>query len=151
MNLQYVKAKKKDAELLINLYNAAFYDDYIKYGECPAYGRSKEDMEESIDSFPKLIIYHNDIPIGVISVANRGNGEYYLGCLCVIPEFQGKGIGTQAIKYMLNYYSDWNKITLITPADKEANIDFYTKKCGFRIDGTEMDGNVKVVHFVMES
>ncbi|NLL94114.1 MAG: GNAT family N-acetyltransferase [Clostridiales bacterium] len=28
------------------------------------------------------------------------NGEYYIGCLCVIPSYQKKGIGTQAIKYI---------------------------------------------------
>lgn len=150
MNLTYVKARKEDADILIGIYNASFYDDYIKYGECPAYGRTRANMEESIEKFPKHIIYCDDIPVGAISVANRGKGEYYLGCLCVIPQYQGKGIGTQAVKFLLDYYSDWNKITLITPADKEDNVNFYTKKCGFKIDGTEMDGNVKVVHFLME-
>lgn len=150
MSLKYIKAKKEDADMLIEIYNASFYDDYIKYGECPAYGRTRESMEESIEKFPKLIIYCDDIAVGVISVANREGGEYYLGCLCVIPKYQSKGIGTQAVKYMLGYYTDWRKITLITPADKEENINFYTKKCGFKIDGTDMDGNVKVVHFLME-
>lgn len=150
MNLRYVKAKIEDADLLIKIYNASFYDDYIKYGECPAYGRSKEKMEESIEKYPKFIIYSENSPIGAISAEDRGNGEYYLGCLCVIPEYQGKGIGTKAFHYMLEYYSDWKKVTLITPADKEENIAFYTKKCGFEIDGTEMDGNVKVVHFLKE-
>lgn len=107
-------------------------------------------MEESIDKFPKMIICNDEIPIGVISVADKGNGEYYLGCLCIIPEYQGKGIGTRAVKYMLEYFSNWKRITLITPIDKEENIAFYTKKCGFKIDGTEMDGNVKVVHFCMK-
>lgn len=150
MNLKYIKAKKEDADILIKVYNASFYNDYIKYGECPAYGRTRTAMEESIEKFPKLIIYDADIPIGVISVENRGNGEYYLGCLCVIPGYQGKGIGTQAVRYMLDYYSDWNKITLVTPEDKVENIEFYTKKCGFRINGMEMDGTVRVVRFLME-
>jgi ribosomal protein S18 acetylase RimI-like enzyme len=150
MNLRYSKATKEDADLLIIIYNASFYDDYIKYGECPAYGRTRESMEESIERYPKFIIYHDDLAIGAISLVNRGDGEYYLGCLCIIPEYQGKGIGTQAVKFMLDYYSDWTKVTLITPEDKEENIAFYTKKCGFQIDGTEMDGNVKVVHFIME-
>ncbi len=44
----------------------------------------------------------------------------------------------------------WRKITLISPSDKGGNINFYTKKCGFIIDRTDMDGNVKVVHFLME-
>lgn len=150
MSLKYIKAKKEDADMLIEIYNASFYDDYIKYRECPAYGRTRERMEESIKKFPKLIIYSDDIPVGVISVENRGDGDYYFGCLCVIPQYQNKGIGTQAVKYMLDYYTDWRKITLITPEDKEENINFYTKKCGFIIDDTEMDGNVKVVHFLME-
>ena len=150
MGLKYIKANKQDADLLIGIYNASFYDDYIKYGECPAYGRTRESMESSLDKYPKRIIYYNDVPVGVISVANRGEGEYYLGCLCVIPEYQSKGIGTEAVKYMLGYYTDWSKITLITPADNERNINFYTKKCGFIIDGSYMDGNVKVVHFLME-
>ena len=150
MNLKYVKAKKEDADMLIEIYNTSFYDDYIKYGECPAYGRTRERMEASIEKFPKFIIYYNDIPVGVISAENRGEGEYYIGCLCVIPKYQGKGIGTQAVKFMLGYYTDWRKITLRTPADKQENIDFYTKKCGFTIDGTDMDGNVKLVSFLME-
>ena len=150
MILKYIKAQKEHADMLIEIYNASFYDDYIKYGECPAYGRTREVMEASIEKFPKLIIYCDDIPIGVISVENRDGGEYYLGCLCVIPKYQSKGIGTQAVKYMLDYYKDWSKIMLITPADKDENIKFYTKKCGFIIDSTSMDGNVKVVHFLME-
>jgi ribosomal protein S18 acetylase RimI-like enzyme len=150
MDLQYVKAEKMDAGLLIRLYNESFYDDFVRYGECPAYGRSTEAMEASIEQYPKMIIYSEGTPVGVISVGIRGNGEYYLGCLCVIPSYQGKGIGTQAFRYLLDYYKDWRKITLITPVDKEENVAFYTEKCGFRIDGKEMDGQVKVCHFVME-
>jgi ribosomal protein S18 acetylase RimI-like enzyme len=68
----------------------------------------------------------------------------------VLPQYQGKGIGAQAVKFMLDYYADWNKVTLVTPADKVENIEFYSKKCGFSIEGTKMDGNVEVVHFLME-
>jgi ribosomal protein S18 acetylase RimI-like enzyme len=150
MSLKYIKAKREDADLLIDIYNQSFYEDYIKYGECPAYGKSKEIMEASIEKSPKLIIYNDDIPVGAVSISDRGEGEYYLGCLCVVPDYQNRGIGAQAINYVLDYYSDWKKVTLITPADKDKNISFYTKKCGFKIDGTEMDGNVKVVHLKME-
>jgi len=139
-----------NTDMLIEIYNASFYDDYIKYGACPAYGRTRASMEESIEKYPKMIIFSDDIPIGAISIENKGNGEYYLGCLCVTPQYQGKGIGTQAVKFMLDYYEDWNKVTLVTPADKEENINFYTKKCALRIYGTKMDGNVKLVHLLME-
>ena len=41
-------ASSEDAERLIEIYNAAFYSDYLRYGTCPGYGLTKELMEESI-------------------------------------------------------------------------------------------------------
>ena len=45
MELFYKNADVKDATILVGIYDSAFYDDYILYGECPAYGRSVENME----------------------------------------------------------------------------------------------------------
>ncbi|WP_419071171.1 GNAT family N-acetyltransferase [Pseudoruminococcus massiliensis] len=73
-----------------------------------------------------------------------------MGCLCVIPEYQSKGIGTQAFKHTQSVYSDWRKITLITPADKEENIKFYTQKCGFSVASKSMDGNIEVINLYIE-
>jgi len=150
MKIEYRKADIADAELLIDIYNSAFYSDYIKYGECPAYGQTKEMMEKSIVNYPKFIILFNDMPVGCISCKQLEEGIYEVGCLCVVPEYQGKGIGTQAINFITSYYEDWDKITLITPIDKKENVKFYTEKCGFDIVSTEMDGNVKVARFVLE-
>ena len=150
MKLRYVKAGKKDADLLINIYNNAFLGDYVRYGECPAYGKTIDEMEASIEKFPKLIIFCEDNPVGAISVDDRGNGIYYLGCLCVMPEYQGRGIGTQAFHYILDLYNNWKELSLVTPADKEENIKFYTEKCGFIIDRIEMDGSAQVAHFLLE-
>ena len=33
---------------------------------------------------------------------------------------------------------------------KHENVRFYTEKCGFQIVGTEKDGNVELVRFLME-
>lgn len=77
-------------------------------------------------------------------------GSYEIGCLCIIPKYQGKGIGTKAFQYALAYYDDWESFTLVTPVDKEENVKFYTEKCGFHIVYEEMDGNVKVVRFLRE-
>ena len=73
-----------------------------------------------------------------------------MGCLCVIPEFQGRGIGTAAMNFAKSYYSDWKKFTLITPIDKTENVRFYTEKCGFQIVSAEMDGNVELARFVIK-
>lgn len=150
MVLTYKKASQADANMLIEIYNSSFYEDYICYGECPGYGKTKEQMELSIFKFPKYIIMKDGIPVGVISFENKGNGHYYLGCLCVIPTYQGMGIGTRSFRYMLSICPEWKQIALVTPSDKEQNIKFYTEKCGFSIVGKEMDGNVEVTKFLLE-
>ena len=150
MNIEYRKADIADAQLLIDIYNSAFYSDYVKYGECPAYGHTKKTMEKSILNYPKFIILYNDEPVGCVSCKEVNARVYEVGCLCVVPQFQGKGIGTQAMKFVTSHYDDWDKFTLVTPIDKKENVKFYTEKCGFEIVSTEMDGNVKVARFVLE-
>jgi ribosomal protein S18 acetylase RimI-like enzyme len=150
VKVEYRKADITDAELLIDIYNSAFYSDYIKYGECPAYGKTKEMMEKSIIDYPKFIILYNSKPVGSVSCKKLEAGLYEVGCLCVVPEFQGKGIGTFAMEFVKSYYTDWNKFTLVTPVDKSENVLFYTEKCGFYIQSLEMNGNVNVARFVLE-
>ena len=150
MDIEFRKANKEDAELLIDIYNSSFYSDFIRYGECPAYGKTKKMMEQSIIDYPKFLIMYDSNAVGCISCRETEKGIYEVGCLCVIPEFQGKGIGTSAMFFAKSYYSDWKKFTLITPADKAENIRFYTDKCGFAIQSAEMNGNIKVVRLVLK-
>ncbi|MBQ1743433.1 MAG: GNAT family N-acetyltransferase [Clostridiales bacterium] len=147
MELFYKNADINDAETLIDIYDSAFYDDYILYGECPAYGRSVENMEQSVQEFPKVIAYDQGKAVGVISYKPEGSGKYYIGCLAVKKEEQGKGIGTALMRHFLDEHPDWNEITLVTPCDKEQNIRFYTERFGFDITGEESDGHVKVLWF----
>nr|MDD6335568.1 GNAT family N-acetyltransferase [bacterium] len=147
-NITYRFAQRQDAELLIQIYNAAFYCDFLRYGHCPAYGRGKAQMEASIQRYPKAILLYEGKPVGVLSAQDRGNGMIYLGCLCVLPAYQGKGIGTQAIAKLEQLYPNWRQIELITPADKQQNLDFYIKKCGFTLAGQEKDGPVCVAKLI---
>ena len=150
MTMKYRKAVLEDAELLVDIYNASFYDDYLRYGSCPGYGQTKEMMEESISKYLKHIILCDNEPVGCVSCIKLENGVYEVGCLCVIPEYQGKGIGTQAIQFVKKFYEYWERITLVTPIDKKENVKFYTEKCGFHIESNERDGNVELFRFVAE-
>ena len=149
MTIEYRQAALEDAELLINIYNASFYSDYLRYGSCPGYGKTKEMMEESISKYPKYIILCDNEPVGSISFKKLEKGVYEIGCLCVVPEYQGKGIGTQAIQFAKTLYEDMEKLTLVTPIDKKENVKFYTEKCGFHIESIERDGNVELARFVI--
>ena len=151
MDIQIKSVTTEDAEVLVNIYNEAFYEDYVKYGECPGYGKSVSDMEKSINETLKYIAYVGENPVGAISVLKKDDGLYYLGALCVIPEYQRMGIGHKLLEFFKDQNKDWKKIELVTPTDKERNISFYTKKCGFEIGSEEMDGMVKVYHFSLNN
>ena len=150
MTIEYRRAALEDAEVLVNIYNASFYDDYVRYGSCPGYGITKEKMEKTIGTYQKYVILCDKEPVGCVSCKKLEKGIYEVGCLCVIPEYQGKGIGTRAIQFIKTLYEDWEKLTLVTPISKKENVKFYTEKCGFRIAETERDGNVELARFVAE-
>ena len=81
MKIEYRKAAIEDAEVLINIYNAAYYDDYIRYGYCPGYGITKEGMEESIRVFNKYIIMCDNMPVGCVS-SKQWKQEYMRLATC---------------------------------------------------------------------
>lgn len=150
MTITYRRAMPEDAGLLVSIYNASFYGDYLRYGACPGYGRTREAMEVSIRKYPKFLILCDGVPVGCVSCQEQAAHVYEIGCLCVVPAFQGRGIGTQAVRFVKAHYGDWQRLTLVTPADKRKNVRFYTEKCGFRVAGTEKDGNVTLARFVVE-
>ena len=150
MTTEYRKAVSEDAEMLVNIYNAAFYSDHVRFGACPGYGKTTEMMEASIRDNPKYIILCDNRPVGCVSCKMLEKKEYEITCLCIIPEYQGKGLGTQAVRFVKALYDDWEKITLVTPVDKKENVKFYTEKCGFHIVSIETDGNIELARFVTE-
>ena len=72
-------------------------------------------MEKSIIGYPKFIILCYNEAVGCVSCKGLEMNVYEVSCLCVVPKYQGKGIGTQTIKFVKERCSDWKKITLITP------------------------------------
>lgn len=77
--MEYKYADINDTEVLIEIYNSAFNDDYIHYGQCPAYVRTKESMEKSLKKYPKIIAYDRSKAVGVISYSIEEPGKYYIG------------------------------------------------------------------------
>jgi len=146
MDIKFVRATIDDADVLINVRNQSFYADYIKYGECPGYSNSIESMISTILNRIMYKIICNDQIVGNISVRDNHDNTYYLGCLCIIPEYEDKGIGQQAIRFIESEFPDAVCWTLETPADKEKNHYFY-KKMGYIIVKEYMNGSVKVVLF----
>lgn len=146
MEIKYERATIDDVEALINVRNQCFYSDYVKYGECPGYNISKENMTKKIsNNISYKIICDNKI-VGNISVTDNNDNTYYLGCLCVIPDYENQGIGQESLRFIESEFPNATVWTLETPADKERNHYFY-KKASYTIVKEYMSGSVKLVLF----
>lgn len=127
MSVDIMKASFEDIDKLIEVQNESFYDDFIMYGECPAYNESKQAMEEYIkNAIVYKILWDNEI-IGDVIVRKKENGLYYLRVICVIPKYQNFGVGKKAIQFIENDISDAAEWELITPAKSYRNHHFYEK------------------------
>jgi ribosomal protein S18 acetylase RimI-like enzyme len=146
MKIEFIRATAEDTDELVEVQNKSFYSDYIRYGECPGYNHSKAEMEDIVQKRVAYKILCDGQVVGDILVRDNGDHTYFLGCLCVIPEYENMGIGQKAIQYLETEFSDAVLWTLETPADKYRNHYFY-KKMGFRIAKESVDGSVKIVLF----
>ena len=81
-------------------------------------------MRDSLRRVPKQILLFGGVPVGVLSYERRDDGSVYLGCLCIVPEMQGRGLGTRAFAHMLEECPEAHRFELVTPADKVQNIAF---------------------------
>lgn len=142
MEIEFIRATEADAEELVKVQDQSFLEDYLKYGQCPGYGRSVESMKASIKNSTQYKIVVDMQIIGKVSVKATDN-HAHLDCLCVIPTYQHKGIGQRAIAFIESQFPAVNYWSLETPKDKLRNIMFY-EKSGYFIDGELLDG-VKVV------
>jgi ribosomal protein S18 acetylase RimI-like enzyme len=146
MKIEFEKANIDDIEELIDVRNQSFYEDYVKYGECPGYNLTKETMTEVIlNRIVYKIICNNKI-VGSISIKDNNDNTYFVGCLCVIPEYENRGIGRGALRFIESKFQSAEVWRLETPADKERNHCFY-KKSGYKIVKEYMNGSVKIVLF----
>ena len=146
MTIQFERAVLEDADALISVQNQSFYSDFIKYGVCPGYNRSHDSMVESISRNNVYKILCDSIVVGDIIVKDSGNGNYFLGCLCVIPDYENKGIGQHAMKFIDTSFPYAKHWSLETPSDKLRNHYFY-KKHNYEITKEYTIDNVQISLF----
>lgn len=130
-NLRFERAAAGDANTLIAVQNAAFHDDFLAYGECPAYRESLPDMERQIQTRIVYKILDGTTVIGDIIARKLEEGKYYLRVLSVAPAYQNRGIGQKALEFLFCEISDAVSWELITPHKSIRNHHLY-EKMGFR-------------------
>ncbi|MEO3944689.1 GNAT family N-acetyltransferase [Gorillibacterium sp. CAU 1737] len=146
LNITFERASLDDVKDIIEVKNKSFYEDYLNYGESRGYNNTVEGITRTVQ---ERIVYkiqaYGDM-IGYISITKNSEDDFYLNCLCVVPEYENKGIGQMAMTFMENQFPLAKHWSLEALADKERNHNFY-KKHGYQLTNEYMDGAVKIVLF----
>lgn len=127
MNYELKKINLNDYEFIYKTKK----DAYIKYVE-EIWGPWNEEVQREL--FKKFIdtnkdniyiIYLDNQKIGFYQGYILENGDYEVGNICIIEEYQSKGIGTKILLNILNEYEDKNIHIQYFKQNKVGNL--YTK------------------------
>lgn len=139
-----------DVDILTQIQQKAFQPLYEKYhDEGNPCLRDKRDILCRLDnkSFLYLTILSDDKIVGGILYRLKGStpfvknlmfGKYYLTRVYILPEFQNKGIATEAILQSEKFLKNLRKLYVDFPADLDKNRKCYTK-CGYKDTGKRLE------------
>lgn len=141
MNFEFRKSAVSDAEEIILVKANAFKEEVTIYGHGPNEMDSIEretEFIESLDSnnFSYILLDDGKI-IGGMGGVNKGNGNFYLGCIYVALEYQNKGIGSMLMKFLYDTFPNAITWTLETPYLSYRNHHFYEKHGFVKVGETE--------------
>ena len=138
------RAVIEDADILTHIQKRAFDDDNKrKPSGCSMEGPPGYDSvtwnAHWIEKTPYFTILFQDQVVGGIIVFPVGAAHYELGRIWVDPNFQGRGIGQQAVRLMLGAFAAAARWTVGTPGWALRNQHFYEKLGFVRVRETEVD------------
>ncbi|MGI6402704.1 MAG: GNAT family N-acetyltransferase [Oscillospiraceae bacterium] len=144
MKIRFEPATLWQVEEMIELHNQAFARDWQENGCSFGYGHSPETMAGLLLTCQAYRILNGEEAVGCLLYREVGEEDFYLESLCVIPSYQGKGVGHLAMDYIINLHPKARHWALMTPADHKANREFYGHH-GFVVTQVFEDGGRSMV------
>lgn len=110
---------------ILNLYNDVSWS---------AYTSNPEQLEQALKNSLKIwTAWEDDLLVGLARVVGDGCTIIYIQDILVLEEYQGKGLGSQFLKIILDEYQDVRQIILLTD-DTKKTIKFYEKNGLTQVD-----------------
>lgn len=137
MNITVEKATITDINKLVAIQKQAFERLYNIYNDNSSpYLRDEKEFESWFERGHDVYkIYANGILAGGITIFDKGNDEYYLARIYILPKLQKKGIAKTAILICEKNYPNAKRWFLDYPEDQVANKSCY-KACGYTDTGS---------------
>ncbi|MBB6716141.1 GNAT family N-acetyltransferase [Clostridium gasigenes] len=129
--LKVIQISSDIADIGHNIQKKSFeplLDKYHDYDGNPAM-ESVQVIKAKIDraNTTAYIFQLNDINVGWVRVMSFGEMTYKISALCVLPEYQNRGIAKEALKQIESYYPNASKWILDTIFQEKGNCHLYEK------------------------
>ena len=156
MDIELLKADESDAESLLEIQRKCFKDLYERYHD-DAGSPYTEDIQKMLykvtfkkGAYYKIVI--NGMLVGGIRVVEKEPGQFRIGIMYVLPEFQGKGIGQKALAMAESLYPKAESWELDCPEDLPSNRHCY-EKAGFEQIGEKeiINDKLTLVYYFKKS
>lgn len=110
------------------VYNAAVsVKDLADLRESIGWNRMENEYKNPLlTSYYHIAVYEEDILVGYVDCVSNGVTDAYIQDLMVHPDYQGRGIGTDLMKKMINYLKE-KHIYMISVVFEESLKPFYEK------------------------
>ena len=143
MKTQLVEINDDNIKEIIKLKVSKDQTQYIASNE-----DSIKDAKENADVARPFAIYHDGKAVGFTMFAfdeeyEDENDRYWLWRFMIDEKLQGKGIGSTALKAIIEYFKEngANNIRLSTKQSNTNALNLY-RKAGFKDTGEEIDGEI---------
>lgn len=130
MDLSYRQATEQDWELVRDLEKAA---GSVSPRFFLAYNTEQE-IKDYLQKCKVFFVVKDNQPIGTVAYTSKGPGYVSVDGLAILPQYAGKGYGTEAMKWVLDQIKDAEKIDLVVHPHNGGAIRIYLK-LGFQIEG----------------
>jgi len=134
--LRLLIATPADYPALAAIGHEAFHADKLAYGQGPRVYEQPDFLlpllENGNGNIRKLMV--EEEIIGLVITSEKTPNARWLGCLCLLPAWQGRGYGSQALRLVEATYPEVRQWGLDTPAASEQNRRFY-ERAGYRVIG----------------
>ena len=140
MVVRLQKATSEDAVRLTEMQARAFMPCVQRHGgfETSPAAETPDRMLERIlaERSHCFVILSDGIYAGMIRVKELGEGAYKISPIFVLPEFQNRGVGQEAMHLIEEQFPSARLWTLFCVREEEKNVHFY-EKLGFQKTGVE--------------
>ena len=125
--------KSFQLEEIVNLYKSVGWTNYLKQADVleTAYA----------NSLCVLGAYDDDRLVGIIRAVGDGQTIVFVQDIIVLPEYQGRGIGTKLLKAVVNKYSNVYQMELLTDNTEKT-------KAFYRLAGFTASDDMGCVAFI---